>query len=397
MKKVLLIGHGPPVQPSSTNVAFPQLRTWSMERYFQALGHHVQTIYVEDKNTNIPNTDYDVAITAGPFASAYAALSLPDEIPLWLDWPSDPRADLHARLHSTGSLPDPSEQAFVTMLHTLSLRRADAIGVISKRQYWATLSSLLDWRVQDPDIHKKIHITPISFDFPFPSPARKSSKKEHIALAGSINSWFDTQRSFALLNAIVQENPQVQVHIFGGRVAHHIDPKCPLQQWSHKRVHHYGWLSNDDFHSSLCKQDIGFWINRQGVEPLLGSRTRALLFAWMGMDITASCDTELMQNLLSEELVWDVRTIEDVKNAILSPKQHGTRLKEYCLDTYSPSTVYAPIEQWLQNPKRHTPSDSDHIGDEIYRLRKAIAEIHNSPTWRWGSRLHLLFQRMLQS
>ena len=396
MKKILLIGHGPKINPSSTNVAFPQLRTWSMERYLHSLGHSVHTIYVEDKEMNIPNTGYDVAITAGPFASAYAALSLPDEIPLWLDWPSDPRADLHARVHSTGSIPNPSEQAFVTMLHTLSLRRADAVGVISKRQYWATLSCMLDWKIHDPNLHKKIFTVPISFDFPFPSAEKPRTQKKNIALAGSINSWFDAQTSFQLLNTVVHEHPQVNIHVFGGRVAHHVNPTCPLQTWSHNQVHHHGWLSNNDFYTSLCGQDIGFWMNRQGVEPLLGSRTRALLFAWMGMDITASCDTELMTNLLSEELVWDIRTADDLRNALISPSQHGKKLKEYCSDTYAPSTVYAPIEKWLCAPKRYTQPNADNVSDEIYRLRQTILAIHNSATWTWGSRIHRFFQKIVR-
>ncbi|MAA79542.1 MAG: hypothetical protein CL916_09805 [Deltaproteobacteria bacterium] len=395
MKKILLIGHGPQINSASTIVAFPQLRTWSMQRYLQSLGHSVHTIYVDNKEKKLPNADYDVAITAGPFASAYAALSLPDTIPLWLDWPSDPRADLHARLHSTGSLPEPSEQTFVTMLHTLSLRRADAIGVISKRQYWATLSSMIDWRIHDPDIHKKIYTVPIAFDFPFPQTAHNRTEKKNIALAGSINSWFDAQKSFQLLNKIVKELPQINIHIFGGRVSHHITPNCPLQNWHHKQVHHHGWLSNNDFYTSLCKQDIGFWLNHQGVEPLLGSRTRALLFAWMGMDIAASCDTELMQNLCSEKLVWNIRTAEDLSTAMIGRTQHGKKLKEYCRETYSPSAVYAPIGQWLRAPKRYKHPHKDNVSDEIYRLRQTILAIHNSPTWRWGSRLHQLFQNIM--
>ena len=393
MKKVLLIGHGPKIKSSSTNVAFPQLRTWSIERHLKALGHDVQTVYVEKKEHKLPKVACDVAITAGPFASAYAALSLPDEIPLWLDWPSDPRADLHARLHSTGHLPVPSEQAFVTMLHNLALRRADAIGVISKRQYWATLSSMLDWKIHDEQLQENIFVTPIAFDFPFPKPVQRIQKK-NISLAGSMNSWLDTEKSYQLLNDIIDKYPQINIHILGGKVKHHIDPQCPIQTWSNKRVHHHGWLSNEDFYRLLCKQDIGFWINRPGVEPLLGSRTRALLFAWMGMDITASCDTELMQDLHLEGLVWNIRNKENLREAFSSPIHHGSKLRKYCHDHYSPSKVYTPIENWLKNPVRSQKTTQEYISEELYQLRKTVQAIHGSTTWKWGSRLHKLLKKI---
>lgn len=393
MKKILLIGHGPKIQPSSVHVAFPQLRTWSLERYLGTLGHDVHTVYVENKENPLPQIDCDVAITAGPFASAYAALSLPDDVPLWLDWPSDPRADFHARLHSTGLLPEPAEQAFVTMLHNLALRRADAVGVISKRQYWATLSSMLDWSIHDAQLQERIWVTPIAFDFPFPKPNTQRTQKTNIALAGSINSWFDTERAFRLLHDAIQTYPKINVHIFGGRVQHHIDHKCPLQKWSHSLVHHHGWLSNDEFYTLLCKQDIGFWTNRAGVEPLLGSRTRALLFAWMGMDITATCDTELMKELHIEGLVWDIRSNQDLFKAISEPSHSGALLHEYCQDQYSPSKTYAPIKKWLQAPRRRASVDKENLSQELYRLRNTIQEIHNSTTWKWGSRIHKFLKK----
>lgn len=394
MKKVLLIGHGPQVLPSSTHTGFPQLRTWSLQSYLHMLGHDVHTVYIEEGHDTLPNETFDVAVTAGPFASAFAALSLPDNIPLWLDWPSDPRADLHARLHGKGILPAPSEQAFVTMLHTLALRRADAVGVISKRQYWATLSSLLDWEISTAQLQQKIHYTPISFDFPFPKVRTKRSSKKSIALAGSLNSWFDAHRTYEILHDALGTSSDVNIHIYGGKVTHHHDPSCPLHHWKDSRVHHHGWLSNTDFHASLSTQNLGFWMNRSGVEPLLGSRTRALLFAWMGMDIAASCDTELMRSLLDEGLVWDIRSEQDFHRALEEKDSHAEQLFEYCTEHFSPAQAFAPIGTWLSNPMRTNHNQRETLSDELYRLRSAIHEIHTSRTWKWGSRIHRFLKQL---
>ena len=396
MKKILLIGHGPAITPSSTHVGFPQLRTWSILKYLRDLGHDVHTVYAKGEKTTLPHQKFDAAVTAGPFSSAFAALSLHDDIPLWLDWPSDPRADLHARIHGKGEPPPPAEQAFVTMLHTLALRRADAIGVISKRQYWATLSSLMDWTLSTESLQHKIHYTPISFDFPFPKAQREKQKKRNITLAGSMNSWFDAEKTQTILLEALRNHPDIHINIYGGRVAHHIDPHCPIHHWKHPHVHHHGWLSNDHFYESLCTQDVGLWVNHQGVEPLLGSRTRALLFAWMGMDIAASCDTELMESLLQEGLVWDLRSPKDLQLCLQSPKFHGEALIEYCQEDFSPTKVFSPIKEWLKNPVRNQSSQQETMSDELHRLRTTIRNIHNSKTWRWGSRIHRYMKTFTQ-
>jgi hypothetical protein len=398
MKRILLIGHAPEIHSQSTHVGFPQLRTWSIHQFLLRNGYEVETLLVPDTIPHtpapIPYKNIDAAVTAGPFSSAYAALSLPKDIPLWLDWPSDPRADLHARIHGKGTTPSASEQAFVSLLHRLALRRADAIGVISHRQYWATLSTLMDWRLQDPILPEHIHFTPIAFDFPFTQKKHNANhiSQNNIALCGSLNSWFDTEKARVILEEQLTKNTKTQVHIFGGHVPHNQEIHA-IQHWIHPRVHVHGWLPNDVFHQKISTLSLGFWMNRHGVEPLLGSRTRALLFAWMGMDIAASCDTELMVDLHKEGLVWDVRTASDLSEAMLSTKRNINGLREYCHDHFSPSQAYSSLHDWLKKPYKRPICDGEPLAEEVLRLREALEKVHNSQTWRWGSRLHRFIKK----
>lgn len=397
MKRILLIGHAPEIHKKSTCVSFSQLRTWSIHRFLLRSGYEVETVLVpnniEDSPIVVPNKNIEAVVTAGPFSSAYAALSLPKDIPLWLDWPSDPRADLHARIHENGEMPSPSEQAFVSLLHTLALQRADAVGVISHRQYWATLSTLMDWRIQDETLPYNIHVTPIAFDFPFAQrkdiPTRTDLK--NIALCGSLNSWFDSKKARFMLEGLITKNKDIHVHVFGGYVKHSVNHQA-IQNWKHPRVHIHGWLPNDEFHKKLSTMQVGFWINRTGIEPLLGSRTRALLFAWMGMDIAASCDTELMVGLKRKGLVWDVRTPEDLSKIIHSPAFPKDELRTYCHQHFSPDLSYAPLLQWLKNPSQKSNINVDALSEEVQALRKKLENIHNSPTWKMGNRLHRIIR-----
>lgn len=393
MKTILLIGHGPKVRPQTTVMGFPQLRTWSIEQFLGKHNYEVHTVLVpstiEDRPLSIPSIHFDAIVTAGPFASAYAALSLPTNIPLWLDWPSDPRADLHARLHHHEEIPSTEEQAFVAMLHSLALRRADAIGVISKRQYWATLSSLMDRGLHEVNLASRVHTIPIAFDFPFPHSLPFRGKEYNITLCGSLNAWFDIHAAQEILGSVLETRKNVHVHICGGTVDHNKET-TPLTSWRHNRVHIHDWLPQQQLQDLLSKQDLGFWMNHKGIEPLLGSRTRALLFAWMHMDIAASCDTELMHDLLSKNLVHDIREANDLHNVIESPPNKGSQLFAYCQEQYAPEKVYAPLLDWLSHPQKRTPLTQEILQEEIFRLRAEMNTIYATPTWRWGSRLHSL-------
>ena len=96
-------------------------------------------------------------VTAGAFASACAALQLPEDVPIWIDWPSDPMADLHAKLHAPQSVVHPADIPYIQALRESVVQRSDAISVISKRQYWVTLSQLLVHQIGEAKLHQRIH------------------------------------------------------------------------------------------------------------------------------------------------------------------------------------------------------------------------------------------------
>jgi len=396
MAKVLLIGHAPAIGHNNTRIGFAQLRTWSLHQYLQCMGHSVELKLISEEINNSPLNipAVDAVITAGPFASAHAALSIPDDIPLWMDWPSDPRADLHARIH-TPSPPTEAEKAFVQILHQRALFRADAIGVISKRQYWASISSLMDTALCDPDLHTYIHVIPIAYDFPFPEVQAPKSRSNHgIALCGSMNSWFDSDRSWMILKQALQKNPTLSVHVLGGSVPNHPAGKAALANWKHQRLFQHGWVQTHKMQEILQSQHMGFWINKMGVEPLLGSRTRAMLFAWMGMDIAASCDTELMATLHKHNLVWDIRNIEDLSEALRASAQKSKALQDFCRQEFLPKKIYQPIHSWLKNPKVRKKAEKDKLLEEYQRLHQELHNVHSSRTWKWAGKAHKMLLKI---
>ena len=57
--------------------------------------------------------DANAIITAGPFLPLFALLHIPDSIPVWLDYPSDPLADRKSK-HTLLSISQPEYQLILT-------------------------------------------------------------------------------------------------------------------------------------------------------------------------------------------------------------------------------------------------------------------------------------------
>ena len=100
------------------------------------------------------------------FLPALAASWSDPSVPIWIDWPSDPMADWNARLNAVDSNCSSEAEAAVIEVSTAALNRADALGVISHRQKWATLGQCFCLADIMLNPKKLINVIPVAYDFP---------------------------------------------------------------------------------------------------------------------------------------------------------------------------------------------------------------------------------------
>ena len=386
--KVVLLGQTPLPSSEVSFTTFPQLRTWSMYRWLQKNaptlnltvelqllhdGNHREGLnvhHLEDmKRLYHSVLDADAIVTAGPFLPLIALLHIPDSIPLWLDYPSDPLADRQSK-HTITPIPT-SEYQFISEICRHAMHRADAMGVISNRQVFASLGQRL--QLGCPAI--PIKYTPIAYDFPHDGPKINPNRTGDVVVSGSNNSWLDLDR----LSRLLQDQT---VHCTGMSVRHLNDRPLPGTWTQH------GWLEDSDLQTLLSQCSYGVWTDTKCAESLLGSRTRALFYIWSGLTPIGDTTTELGTDLANAKCMntWDQKnpfTPIDIERA-----------QQFCVDNYDPDTVYAPLRTWLTSPNlRHRPP-SPSIHDENLRLRRELDGIYASKTWRWGSKIHAWIQQL---
>ena len=376
---VLLLGQGPLPSTTEAFCSFPQLRTWSILKHIQhassTFGWEVQThlLNMHSSNNVLTNTLLeslrwaDVIVTAGPHYPLFILPHIDDNTPVWVDFPSDPFADRDAK-HTVNKL-STEEWNLVTALRTYSLERADALGVVSQRHRWVCYGNLLEREATQVPIH----YTPIAFDFP--SLIRPQSTGTAFLLAGSSNSWLDLHEIHAQLK-------DQTVHCTGWSIPGYSTPAPPSTDW----IMH-DWLAQNELDAVVKQCQFGVWADRLGIESTLGSRTRALFYLWNGLTPVGTLNTELAVQLYTHKCM---RSWTDKLKPI-----NIEAAQEHCTNTYGPSHAYEPLIQWLRNPTRVHRNELGGLASDNLRLREALNKIHESITWRIGSRLHRLIYRLL--
>ena len=419
MSRLLLIGCGPLPHPAARSTSFAQLRAAHFRAALQADGHALTTLLLGPPGPSAPGVEArapedpalpalvarlaaeaDAVVTAGPYLPARLAALAPTEAPLWIDLPGDPFAELDALLRR-GPLPAERLAAALSAAHA-PLRRADALSVISQRQRLATLGELAAiGRIGEgaPEIHA-IPIAALS-DWP-PLRPRPIDGPLRVALSGAFNAWFDEEAAIAGLEAALAAMPELGVISTGGGVPGFFE--AGAQRWvafaarHPSRVQHHGWVDHAAIPAILAPARVGLCLDRPGLEPELGSRTRALLFAHLGLALVASPRTELVVALAADH-PGAVFPVEDADPATLiaALRAAGRSTVKARLDMqrdvaarFAPLPLTAPLRAWARAPRR-ADIQSDPMGvllAENARLREAIAAIEGGPTWRMLSRGH---------
>ncbi len=421
MSRILLIGSGPMPDKTIKLMGFPQLRMWSILKRLRSQGHEVipllvgktegKELSIDPERLDAPATvrdlsrKFDCCVSAGPFLPALVSTWVHPEIPLWLDWPSDPHADFHARINAPGSEQDLSSAAAVQEIANIALCRADAIGVISERQRWATMGQLLMLGRSEPLLNEIIHTIPIAFDFPNPGLVSNASKrKAKFSLCGGANTWLADEEICAGLDKALSSDDSFEICWMGGPIPNHYTAGWKrIEQWARKhpkRVNLLEWPEHGKMIEQLSDSVGGIWLDRKGVEPLLGSRTRALLFSWMGLEIIGSPSTELGTRLDEQGLLHSCSNGEELKLSILEIlKDRGLKAQQtqsWFNSQFAPKAVYAPLINWVNRPKKcpGISNASTALAREQRRARQELNAIHSSKTWRLANSAHKLLRSL---
>ncbi len=409
MANVLLIGSGPLPAPGVATLGFPQLR---LARFKAALSAHQVTTVCLGTDVDPEDAGWldqlrergagaEVVVSAGPYLPGMAACLIAGDRPVWADLPGDPFAELQAA--TMAGVVDEARHAAARAAALAVLSRADGLSVISDHQRYACLGQLgvLDRLCAPP----QVSVQPVAYGWPFDKqPPRTPGAAPVIALSGGVNTWFDDRSAAALLEAALSAHPGLRVISTGGGIAGHYTAGAQrLTAWAegsrHRdRITMHGWLPHGEVPAALSAATTGLILDVPSAEPLLGSRTRALMFAWLGIQIAATPGCALLNAMAAEDLILPLtgRPEEDASLLTAPPDPDRVRRADAWLTRCrAPARCFAPLQQWLAAPTRAPAAPAtEALVAANARLTAALASIHQSPTWRLLSPIHQVIRRL---
>lgn len=439
MARVLLIGCGPLPGPGVRRSGFPQHRLASTASALQVAGHTLRVVCLvraDELGEERRDGDWaglfpvveegpgwvekiadlargaEVIVSMGPYTPGRAAALVAGDRHFWADVPGDPFAELeavlqaHARGH--GEMADlDARVAAAQAAALLVLERADAIGVISEAQRLATLGQLgLAGRLVDPVPVERVFVMPVAMDFGVSAPPRPRRPGELVvAVSGGLNTWFDEDSLMAGLDLAFARLPGLRLVLTGGALpGHHTAAARRVAAWAERhtgRVMAHGWLPEEAMVRALAAAHLGLNLDRSQNEATLGSRTRLLFYAALGMEIATTTASPLGRELVDEGLALglamaDPAGLADRLVALAAQGCPGaSRTQEVLRRRYDPVVVAAPLLRWLESPSRAPAAKlpSATLARELAEARAALAAVHATPTWRAMAKIQGWFKR----
>lgn len=423
MSRVLLIGRGPLPAPTVRVLGFSQLRTAAFAEALDCEGIELRIVLLTQEEHSKPPTDWagvfhvkeegpgwlerirqlaegaDGIVSAGPYNPARAAVAAAGQRPVWVDVPGDPMSELAAlgRVHA-GGLGTPQIAAALAAC-TGTLKRADVLSVISGPQRFATIGQLgLLGRTITAAQTPKVHVLPITANFGFEQrqrPANGSKPGMVIALSGAFNPWFNDELVSETLEAAFALRNDLSVVVTGGGLPGFYEAGYKrFSAWAaghSERVTLHGWLPHGEMETVLRTAHVGLTMDREGPEPELGSRTRLLLFAKLGLTpaSTLGCELSREWNHAGALLALEndpQKAGQQLASVDVSHRQTADSAFGLCEDSL-PSTA---LRQWCRSPQRTDPhlSGDEAMTAELESLKEELSRIHSSPTWAVLNRLH---------
>lgn len=325
--------------------------------------------------------DATAIVAAANYGPTRAAMAVVGDQPLWIDLAGDPFAEAQSVPGDRDIIADEAAAVFVP-----ALVRGDAFGCSSGPGRFAAMGALGALgrlaRLQE-DI---VHVVPIAAEFGLPSGEPRRGPVRRVAVSGSFNTWFDDEGLLGGLLAAMDRSA-IEVEVTGGAVeGHHVAGferfRAGATGSRHaRRFTFHGWLPHDRLPEVLARCDATVCLDRPGAEPELGSRTRVLLAATLGLRVFATPRTELVRELVSEGRAVAV-TAETLPDALLHPPDAvdpGELMARHSVDR-----ACAPLRRWAEAPRRAVAGELALVTltRERDALRAELAALHGSPTFR---------------
>ena len=396
MARVVLLG-----DPS-----LPGFARHRLQLFTRALsGHTLCVLDVRDARLEreFRSFNAEIVVTAGSYAPTRAALALVGEQPLWVDLPGDPFAD--AQAYGGG---DPLVAADAAAVFVPALARGDAFSTISERSRWALLGQLglLGRVARCPPEQALAEVIPVAWDFGVPpteQPRVARPRPLRVLLAGSFNTWFDDETLLAGLLLAMQEAP-VEVCVLGGPVPGHAETgwrrfcEGARQSSYHHAFSFHPWVPDEEISALTQRCHVGVSLDRPGLEPELGSRTRLLFYLHQGLSLVATTRSELAASLADAGVLHAVApgSPEALASALLGPLPVPDRSS--VAEQYSPARVVLPLQRWAAAPRRAPPSPNADLLQaaliERDRLQAELGAIRSAPLFRFLSGAHAGLRRL---
>jgi glycosyltransferase involved in cell wall biosynthesis len=425
MARILLIGRGPLPTAETPQLGFSQLRTQAFLDALQGAGHEVRLVLLVPEVTAAPleswagvvdvreegpgwveqtqalAADADIVVSAGPYNPGRLATAVAGQRPLWADVPGDPSAELSALARVT---PGGLSEAQIAAAHAgvvSVLGRADGISVISDAQRHATLGQLgLMGRLLYPETAPMLATVPISGGFAQHAGAQTPRDAGLvIALAGAFNPWVDVEGLIVCLSTLLEYRADARVVCTGGGLPGFYEAGFErFKTWaaSQTRVTVHGWLPHAEMLTVLQQAHIGLSMDAIGPEPELGSRTRLLLYAELGLAPASTVRCDLTKHWAAQGAL--------IPLPFGHPAEAGKVLAEATVDEHISSraaalcptsaSVCQPLVDWCSSPQRCAAfvSSDAVLAAELVATKDQLAQIYESPTWSAMNRLHGLGQ-----
>ena len=353
----------------------------------------------------------EVIVSAGPYLPGRAAALVAGERPCWIDLPGDPLAELQA-LERAAPLPT-ARRAHARETALLSLGRGDAFSVIGRTQHGAALGELgLIGRLGGhPDPVWEIPIA-LSPSLPRLAPqARAAREPLGVACSGALNAWFDEETLIRGFEAALPRAPGLRIALTGGPSRdHHPASWAAVEAFAGAwpdRVQAHGWLPQHELPAVLGRCHLGLSLDRPGAEPLLGSRTRALLFLAAGLDLWATPTCDLLQELVALDLCTPlppsdpVALAEALVAAWAAPcsAERARKAIAHCEQRFAPDLLARPLLEFVAQPWRLPPASDPSLAlaARAAELEAELGRIQSSTTWRLFGRIHRSLRRLRRS
>ena len=434
MARVVLVGSGPLPQTNPSGVSFPQLRCGQFLEAIQS-EHECGLVLLQGEEATVPEgmavevlsddkgsslarardfvRDFgaDIVVGGGPYGPARVAASIAGDRPLWVDVPGDPYAEAQAKSAHSGERGHTRE---MRAAYAGAMVRADAFSVVSRAQRHALLGQLgLLGRLESAPVHREwVHVLPVGYGFSTLQsrpPKSKAGGELVVALCGGYNTWTDGETLLSGLLLAMKQLPSMRVLSTGGAIPGHHNATYEafraqaLSSPYAQRFTFHGWVPHKVLPELLREAHVGLCLDRMGVEPELGSRTRVLFYLHQGLEVVATPKTELCEELAGLRMIHAAEQSrpESVAEALVQIAESSglprsvERAQSYLADRMAPDTVFSPLVQWLNAPLRveRGVDPTVELGEELQRVRAELAEVHATRTWRAAGAADRLLKR----